>query len=293
MTCFMVFYHIGKINEPVEMVGIVDSHINDLLNSLFTCAGMLVMSHFFAVTGFLLFNKLSYKNYPEKIKRRLFTLLIPYIIWQIIIVIIDILQGQYTFDLTSFLKSVFLLVRWPINGAMWYVYAVFLLAILSPILLLLFQSKLRAVLSVIILTIMAQSRTLITDPRVGSVINYGYLPNILMYLPAYLIGALFGYYYDDNNEKDFLRYPLYIVLISFLLDGTFQGFFTATVRNMLPIVSIIVLPNTKILLRDRWIYKLSFLMYAIHQPLIIDYNQKIKDMIFQMGGGTNYNQKYS
>lgn len=86
MTCFMVFYHCGKFDDSLA-INSVDLFFNAILNRLFSGMGTVVMAWFFTISGFLLLKDLSYQNYLYKIKRRVFSLLIPYIVWQIIIAI--------------------------------------------------------------------------------------------------------------------------------------------------------------------------------------------------------------
>lgn len=140
MTCFMVFYHIGDL-EMDKASNIVDLTINSELNYIFKAMGGVVMSHFFAVTGFLLFYGLSYVNYKKKIQRRFFSLLIPYVMWQAIIAIKYMIQWHSLITLKQFLIKTFGFVAFPIDGAMWYVYAIFVLALFSPIMFFLFHDK--------------------------------------------------------------------------------------------------------------------------------------------------------
>lgn len=274
MTCFIVFYHIGNYESAIAIKSI-DIHFNNLINYIFSTMGYLAMCHFFTVTGFLLFYNLDMKNYMPKMKRRVFSLLIPYIIWQIIIMTIDIFQNQYTFDITDFLIRTFFLVRWPIDGPLWYVYAIFLLALLSPILLILFK-KGKKVAWIITITIIVSLQMIgkVTNPTFISIVNYGYIPNILLYLPCYLVGAFYGNYYNKETSLESLKYILSLILVAFLLEGSFPNFFNSTAMKILPLAIIYLMPAVHSL-ENKWIYKLTFLIYAIHQPIIKDIKLQI------------------
>ena len=92
---------------------------------------------FFILSGYLLFNNYSVK----KIKKRTFTVFIPYILWSLLSVFIFIFFKQLSvtshfintdiqFTLTSILKNIFIS---PINGSLWFLRDLYLLILLSPI----------------------------------------------------------------------------------------------------------------------------------------------------------------
>ena len=72
MTCFMVMYHTKTLEW--HTISAKDAAINQYINNIFESMGTLVMCHFFAVTGFLLFYQMTKRNYPEKLKRRIWSL---------------------------------------------------------------------------------------------------------------------------------------------------------------------------------------------------------------------------
>ena len=92
------------------------------------------MSYFFTATGFLFFLGLSWEKIPSKIRKRVKTLLIPYVAWEIIATCYYAAIGRiYSFN--AWVSTVFLFNAWPPDGALWYVYAIFLLACCSYVLL--------------------------------------------------------------------------------------------------------------------------------------------------------------
>lgn len=237
------------------------------------------MSYFFCVTGFLLFNNLSFENYPIKIKKRVFSLLVPYILWQIITIMIDILQGQYVFRLNDFLTRTFCFTMWPENGAIWYLYAIFFLALISPIILLLFQNTYIGWILVAGLIFLCEIKESINNEIVQYIINYGYIRNILFYMPAYLIGCFYGRL--ANKNLDSLKYILFLLISAFFVGCTTDNFFANIALKTLPILIILLTPIVP-WLENKKIYNLTFLMYVIHQPLISDlwlYIKKIYEKI--------------
>lgn len=129
MTCGIVLYHCGP-SPAVPSVGL-DQVCFDAISNFFTNTATLAMSYFFAVTGYLLFLNLSLRGWAGKVKRRTFSLLVPYLAWQCLTFAVNLLHHE-AMTKREFLKTTFLLDQWPPDGALWYLYAVFLLALLAP-----------------------------------------------------------------------------------------------------------------------------------------------------------------
>ncbi|MBR5410199.1 MAG: acyltransferase [Clostridia bacterium] len=274
MTCFMVFYHCGDYDNSLA-VNSIDSWFNTGFNHVFSIMGRIIMAWFFTVTGFLLMHGLSFANYPKKMKRRCFSLLIPYVLWQVIITIKQIIVNHAAFSLKGFLYQNFALVKWPSDGALWYVYAVFILAVFAPILLVLFKNRNVGFILLICIVAAIQFRGSITNATFQAIINYGLLPNILSYLPAYLIGAFYGKFYDELKAADSLKYVLLLLFVSRLL---FFADFSLIAVLIMPILGIYLFPNIN-RFADLKIYKLTFLMYALHQPIIVDFRPHILNVM--------------
>lgn len=267
-TCGIVLYHCPRI-EDAYAISPIDALINSVYDGGIRAVGVLFLSWFFTVTGFLLFRGYSMKSYPEKMRRRVFSLLLPYLLWQLITVLIDTAQGQYAFSAGDFLAKTFLLQRYPIDGPLWYIYVVFLLALLSPPLYLLMKrGKLFAWAGILAIVLLTEACKNIEAPVIKSIIDYGNIGNILIYIPAYLVGAFFGYHHDEQEPPRL--YPILSLLLTALFfDGFSQGFFYYVSLQMMPIAALYLLPDLPVL-HGRKIYRLSFLMYAVHQPLIRD-----------------------
>lgn len=268
MSCGIVCFHCAGFDAS-HANGPLDARINMLLEYYFGLMRFFPMCYFFAVTGYLLFSNYTTSAYPIKMKRRVFSLLIPYLLWQCIFTGIDVLQKQYVFSLQDFLIRTFGLVRWPQDGALWYVYAVFLLALTSPLLLLLFRNRYVGGGAIILLIIAIQAKDRVTNPYVTAIFNYGYIEDILNYLPCYLVGCYCGKFMEENTLNETITYLLSVIFATFLLDTMSPGFFADTTLKLLPLLALFVFPVIPAF-QNKQIYNLSFLIYAIHQPLLND-----------------------
>ena len=126
MTCGIVFYHCGP--SPTIPSTKMDQICFNAISNFFTSVAPLAMCYFFTVTGYLLFLNLSLLNWAHKVKRRVFSLLVPYLAWQCLTFAANLLHHE-AMTKREFLKTTFLLGQWPPDGALWYLYAVFLLPI--------------------------------------------------------------------------------------------------------------------------------------------------------------------
>ena len=268
VSCFMVLFHAGMYDNS-NAINQFDRELSELINYDYKLLAFFGLSFFFSVTGFLLFYGLNYRNYLKKIERRVHSLLIPYLIWQALVLIKDLCIGR-RYEILDVLLRTFGLELWPLNGPLWYVYVVFLLALLlSPVLLLMFSSKRSAWISTFAMLILIRFLKQTSIEPVRIVVSYGLFSRILTYLPAYMIGAYYGRFYEKNRMPESMVYSLAVVLFAYLLDFKISGFFTDMVVMTLPMVLIFIFPSIP-KLENRKIYDYTFLIYALHHPFIVD-----------------------
>lgn len=273
VSCFMVLFHTGSYDNANAISGF-DTRLSDLFNYEYKLLAYFGLCFFFSVTGFLLFYGLSFDNYLKKIERRIHSLLIPYLAWQVFVLLKDLCIGR-RFEPIDVLLKTFGLQLWPPDGPLWYIYVVFLLAVfLTPVLLLLFRNKKIAWISTFVLFVLIQLLRHTTVDSVRMIVDYGLFSRILIYLPAYMIGAYYGRFYKEIKLPESLIYSVALVLFGFLLNCKIDGFFNDMVMMTLPMVLIFVLPSIP-KLENRKIYEYTFLIYALHYPFIIDFKKFI------------------
>lgn len=98
-------------------------------------------------------------------------------------------------------------------------------------------------------------------------------------MPSYLLGAYFGFYCAQASEIDNLRFLLAALLAAFAADTVFSGFFSLITLQVLPLFALFLLPMPESLC-DRKVYHLSFLVYALHQPLLRHLLHPIRDLMY-------------
>ena len=276
MTCGIVLYHCGP-SPAVPSVGL-DQVCFDAISNFFTNTATLAMSYFFAVTGYLLFLNLSLRGWAGKVKRRTFSLLVPYLAWQCLTFAVNLLHHE-AMTKREFLKTTFLLDQWPPDGALWYLYAVFLLALLAPVILLIYERAGRCRGFCLTFAAILFFYWLQSADFASAFCQYGYVNNILRYMPSYLLGAYFGFYCTQASEIDNLRFLLAALLAALAADAVFSSFFSLMTLQVLPLFALFLLPTPEFLC-DRKVYHLSFLVYALHQPLLKHLLHPIRDLMY-------------
>lgn len=264
MMCEVMLYHCESPDNALA-VNSADLWWNQFFTGLITgplC--LLCMCWFFAITGFLLFRNLSFQTLGKKLKTRVQTLLIPYLLWQIIFIIKSILQGN-SWTLKEMFTQTFLLRLWPPLGVFWYVYTVFLFSLLSPVLLVLFRSKKTAWLSVAALIILLY--VFWDQLYIGNGERH-YTGNIKSFFPAYLIGAFYGHIYNDSSVQQKLKFAVGFLLAAVFLDDVVgRKLLINMTLSVLPMLMLFLLPVPE-WSKNKKLYRLNFLIYATHPSII-------------------------
>ncbi len=276
MTIIIVLFHCECQGDP-SGYGQIDVFLFNILSDSLDTFGTVAMSYFFAVTGFLLFINLCFNNYVSKIKKRVFSLLIPYLLWQVIYIVMDFCLGT-KFNFIDTFSSIFLMSAKPPNGVLWYVYAVFVLALLSPIMLLLFKNKYIGIISMITVPLISYALLASSSDIVSSFVNYGYIKSIIGYLPAYYFGAFCGYYYNKMDKRNMFGCCLIAVLVMLFMNNILSGLFTKTIISLLPMALITLIPINE---NKEKVFHTTFLIYCIHKTIQILIRNKLFDTILK------------
>lgn len=265
MTCCIVLSHIGTPDSALAVTNL-DVTLNYLIGGMVDIFMRLAMTFFFCLTGFRLFYKMTFANCFQKVKRRCFSLFVPYLLWQILYLAVLFVSGT-GFNTSQVLKEIFLFADYPPNVPLWYLYVVFLLALFSPILLVLFKNKKIAPISLAAILTVICWMTITDTPVLSQLMNYGYVGYLFSYLPAYFIGAWYGSQYDTADHKEILTQSVVVVLWAMLLNGLFQNMWTEVLKNMFPIAMIHGFPLC-FYEKIKGISKISFVIYAVHLPFL-------------------------
>ena len=266
MTVGMIFYHSGDPGY-LKPINETDLALYNLCNDLSGKIGVFVMNYFFMISGFFMYSNVSHFDkdiYLKKIKNRIFSLLIPFFIWQLLT---NFLPLQTRFSLKEFLSGVFFFGGTLPNGPLWYCYSVFWLAVLSPVFYFLYKNKFGS----LFLFISCFAIVLLKDVNsgiVGQIVNYGFLYNTFGYLSTYLIGLYIGIRFSENQSQRCFKEIFLIIILSYFFN--YHNFLNIIINALLPIIFVHIFSIAKIR-KDGKFYcltNLTFLLYALHMYII-------------------------
>ncbi len=244
------------------------------------------MASFFLISGYLLYqNATDYEDAKRKVKKRAISLLIPYLIWNIVAVIINVIvEKNFYFSFQSLIK---IFLTGPANGAIWYLLAVYLLSLFAP-LVVKYKHKQKTIL-IIFLSIVTYLflKYIQIIPTIFFAEDLWWYNNALTYLPLYLIGCYAGLYF-----KDFLNEGKYWLIISIVSCLVFFGsigiqYFTNIIHLhyftsiLIPVSFFLLIPNFAFRWKLNALTSNSFFIYMMHIPILIPLAEMIVKLIFK------------
>ena len=233
---------------------------------------------FFMLSGTAFFKGYDSKKYLPKIKSRIFTLIIPYLLWNTIWMLWEIFTSYsfisrftesppYPLTLISILKGIFF---YNCNPVFWYILDLIIFSLAAPIVYLIIKNKYVGIISVALISVVSL---------------FGiYLPMGLFYYPMaivfYLMGAIIGYHFFDLAAKKSSK-PMQISSLVFLAVYILAKNIAPTeihINNYLIQVVVYTLAAFSLWnvvdmfveqIKPRAIYRRSFAIYAMHLPISI------------------------
>lgn len=192
---------------------------------------------YYILSGITFFRDYSNKRYIHKVKTRFFTLCIPYLIWNTLCMLFDIICS-YTF-ISSFLsgRKLFVMSLGNIlNGILlhgsnipfWYILYLIIFVLLSPLFDLIIRNKYVGIVSIIVLSVLSIL-------KIGS--SYGLNYDAIVF---YLLGALIGKHYFETVTRKTSR-------ICQTLSGIFLIIYIVA-KNLFPVNEYLCVPFVKIVI---------------------------------------------
>lgn len=233
--------------------------------SIFNEIGQDAVAPFSLITGFLFFRTFHINKYWDKLQTRFGSLVVPYILWNIIGWILwfvlymltnnYFVNDNFSFDSVSEVISNIFLCKYTV---LWYVGVIIVYAIISPLFYYLARDKRVAIVSIVVFFV------------IGSAFHHPFA-SPLLWMSIYMMGAFLGVHYPTFL---FMCQPLsitYIALITFplsvWLDHQFDCMLTVNLRTWTSTffyIGLYDLLDKLVHLKTYRIYKYSFFLYTMH-----------------------------
>lgn len=229
---------------------------------------------FFMLSGITFFKEYDNKKYFRKIKSRIFTLVIPYLLWNTLWLIWEIFcsysfvsmfsegNDQFSLTLVNILKAIFFHKCYP---PFWFVFDIIIFSFAAPLIFLLVRKKYIGIMCAACLSVISLEGI--------------HLPIGLFYYPMsivfYMIGAIVGYHYFDLISKKSsvpVRIASIILLSVYILAKNvvprqlhITNYVIETVLYTLAAFALWNIVDIFIeKIKPRAIYQRSFAIYAMH-----------------------------
>ena len=224
--------------------------------------GSLAMAYYFFISGYLLYRNSSIDNWMTKIKNRVWSLLIPCMLWNFITFFLVYWKTPFTVvSLREFIKGIAIE---PFDGPLWYMIAVFSLLAFLP-----FCVRCRW-----LLLIVALYGHYLFQPLLGKVAWAG---NLIYYLPAYCIGGFIGSYHKKETVfriQQIISIVLFLVFSILYLVCHAAGDLKKWIILASPVVIWGIIPDSVFKKDPPFAVSISFFIYAMHAGRVIPFVRK-------------------
>lgn len=193
ISTMIVFLHHANLKAYVEGV----SSFKLVIMNFPSWIVIFAMSWFVFISAYLFFRKSKPKDFKRKIKARIYTLLLPYLIWNTFAVCLKLLDGDPLFQagIFGFLRENYLFFNrhGVADGPLWYVFRLFTYLAITPIIYLICANDKRFIKTGIL-----TSALIFLNCSIKA--NYY---SFLFFLPIYILGAGIGMNFSDMFEQAF------------------------------------------------------------------------------------------
>ena len=263
MTILIVFLH--GIFEPEQSTVCITKFYR-----IMTAIGDMAVPTFLVISSFLYFSKINVGNYFLQIRKRIFSLVVPYFIWSLLFYLFYLFLSKipfiatklnYNYVVFSLKEGIKAIVFSEYIPQFWYIRILFFLNIVS-IIYYIIMNKFGKFVSFVIVII-----TYLINLKY----DFGY-STMIYWLPLFWLVGWFTFFYGSNVERIINKKNNKVSILAI----TFTGIFSTVVaqydyhssvyylwRNCAPFLIIFIFCwIDKIELKDY--YRSSFFIYALH-----------------------------
>ncbi len=181
--------------QHASLIGIMNcNRVESWIMDFFRLMATPMMSYFFFISAYLFFRGITKAgDIWKRILRRVHTLLIPYLIWNLFGGIMHIIGGDYqSFNIFVFTRNTFLLINGQVcgDGPLWYIFRLMTFFVVSPLVYIIIKNKKYVPAVALLFGALAANYIF----KVGYY-EYSY------FLPMFICGSFVGLNFSDEFEK--------------------------------------------------------------------------------------------
>lgn len=262
-TLAIVCYHAniafeGCFNAP-ELKTVIDNIWEYLAN--------IAMAFFFMSSGFLLYNKADSSNITKKLSRRIYSIVIPFLVWNTLYYILSVLQNGFCDDIAT---VIYRFTFYPYDGPLWYLFAITMLSLVAPLVL---RTKDSQWLKIFIIVLCVFAVTTYSCQLLTKKFDHhfaSWVERLCRYFPSYTLGAAVALYRNDLVDRVHLR----VCGFPFVLGSGWWIVAGGHVPNIVKWAILFIMPvliwsiDAQFTEVPGWMRN-SFIIYAIHRLALI------------------------
>lgn len=279
-TLGIVFFH-GRstypelLNSSVSQNLIYKCYMN--LSGIFD---VLSLSFFFFMSSYLF--GIGIKNYKDafkKVLKRFKSLVIPFILWNIITFIYFSIKNTAVLNL-AFFKNLFFYD--PMAGPLWYLLALFIMVAFISYHLVFKENKwITSFIYLLLFIFFVFIRGKVFPIALIPNENWWWYGNLFYYFPVFLVGSYIGLYFPNLIDKFKYEKRIYTIIGVLLLVIGYVLPLDRRINSMIMIVGLWFFIKPKWLKKDNLLlFGTSFYIFAMHQQLILPNYYKIIKFIW-------------
>lgn len=279
------FYSLTSFGKP--------SAVTDVLSEVFSVLGIVSIAAFFMLSGYLFYRNLETANdLPKKAVRRLVSLGIPFLFWNVIYLLYNIFYGLYKGTLSLNATSVLLgFTLRPFDSPMWYYLALLVLMGLSPLVMTL--KKHPHISGIAVGLIFFSSMLICTLTTEGGMV-WNWIRRTISYAPLYFLGAFLGMHADSavreekfyNKNYSIFAAVLFALIISAMVVIDVPLAFRWLFYQLTPVLLWIAVPaNLFTRVKTTAALSVAPVFYAAHSLIILVLNSIWTQKLF---GGIDF-----
>jgi len=252
----------------------IDKFLHYFLVSVVPKVTSIAVPSFFILSGYLFYRNYNISDTFVKYKSRIRSLLIPYIIWNTLGLVIEMISripffaSMGTVDSNPFaVRNILFGIFFHQYTILWFVFALIVFVILCPIIYVALKNKILGVLSIGIIIILISTEVLDVT-----------LPNELYFetssLPYYMIGGYLGIHYKPFYQKMWKHYYMVISTIVFIvliiLQIKFESLYKLSilVEVLKSLCFWVVCSHFVSGVKSKEWHKFSFFIFVFHLPVV-------------------------
>ena len=277
LTLAIVIFHSYAPVEfaPVAISGF-DAAIGNYYIGFANRLGYIALTFFFFMSGFWLYNNTkTMQDVVKKLKRRVFSLLIPYLVWIMIFAVLKIVTKELT--VLDFIKNIHIHIFLnPIMGVAWYLLSILVLLLIYPLLALANKNKILSYSVFFILTAYLVIVKYFDLPYLFSFKECWWFENMLFYMPVYLLGGFIALNFPDIILKKEYNNIFYTLIGILLVIASLLCFYLFKTRKLYALISMTGLCGMWFIVRNTLfskevprIFDAEFFVFILHQQILL------------------------